>query len=154
MYWAAKSLQRAAEELELDGESVQSDHLLFEGKLLAVPVLLTLATEIGLKALQCQEKKGAPPRSHDLLALFDGLGEAARARLEATWPEIPNPLPGFPPIRPAIRETLSFHRHAFQRWRYMYEYIHKGPQTFQTGEIKGVLAAIVGVYEKLVDDAS
>ena len=78
MIWTAKSLQRVAKELDLPEEPSQSDSLLFMGKFFAGPVLLTLATEISLKAWQCRERKEKPDHSHDLLELFDGLGERFR----------------------------------------------------------------------------
>ena len=54
----AKSLHRAAKELEQNGsESSQSDRLHSMGKRRAVPILLSLATEIALKAWQVREGK-------------------------------------------------------------------------------------------------
>ena len=150
MIWNAKSLQRVAKELEWDGESPQSDHLLCSGKFLVVPILLALATEIALKAWQCRERKGKPDNSHDLLRLFDGLGEATRTRLAAKLPELPNPLPGFPPIRPGMRETLRSHKEAFVHWRYLYE---NSTGMFQTAAIEEVLAATIDVYDKAVDES-
>ena len=150
MIWTAKSLQRVAKELERHGEPPQSDPLLFSGKLLAVPVLLTLATEIALKAWQCRERKGKPDHGHDLLELFDGLGEATRTQLAAKFPEVPNPLPGFPPIRPGMRKTLCFHRKAFVHWRYLYE----DPRgVFQTPALNEVIAAIIDAYDKAADES-
>ena len=127
-----------------------TDHLLFSGKFLAVPILLALATEIALKAWQCRERKGKPDNSHDLLRLFDGLGEATRTRLAAKLPELPNPLPGFPPIRPGMRETLRAHKEAVVHWRYLYE---NSTGMFQTAAIEEVLAATIDVYDKAVDES-
>ena len=46
MIWNAKSLQRVVEKLERNGsESPQSDLLHIQGRALAVPILLSLATE-------------------------------------------------------------------------------------------------------------
>ena len=57
MIWNAKSLQRVMKELERYGsESSTSDPLLFQGSGLAGPILLSLATEISLKAWQCRER--------------------------------------------------------------------------------------------------
>ena len=83
MIWNAKSLQRVAKELERHEESPQSDPLLFSGRFLAGPNPLTLATEIALKAWQCQERKGKPDRSHDLMKLFDSLESSTQETLEA-----------------------------------------------------------------------
>ena len=146
MIWTAKSLQRVAKELDLPEEPSQSDSLLFMGKFFAGPVLLTLATEISLKAWQCRERKEKPDRSHDLLELFDGLEEATRTWLAAQFPEVLSPVPGFPPIRPGMRDTLCFHRNAFMRWRYLYE--NPGGNLFQTAELNEVLTAIIDAYDK------
>ena len=94
--------------------------------------------------------EGKPDNSHDLLRLFDGLGEATRTRLAAKLPELPNPLPGFPPIRPGMRETLRSHKEAFVHWRYLYE---NSTGMFQTAAIEEVLAATIDVYDKAVDES-
>ena len=66
----AKSLQRVVQELDRNAsKSRQSDPLLFMGIFHAVPILLSLATEIALKAYQCRERKGEPDHTHDLLEL-------------------------------------------------------------------------------------
>ena len=84
MIWNAKSLQRVAKELERNGsESPQQDPFLFSGILLAGPILLSLATEIALKAWQCRERKGKPEKIHDLLKLYDGLESSTQETLEA-----------------------------------------------------------------------
>ena len=81
-YWVienAKALQRVVEELHRpDSKSIESDPLLFQGKFLAEPILLSLAIEIALKAWQRRERQGAPDRGHDLLQLFEGLEEATQ----------------------------------------------------------------------------
>ena len=112
---------------------------------MAVPVLLALATEIALKAWLYKEKKETPDRRHDLLDLYDDLGEITRKRLEAKVPEVPHPLPGFPPAYRGIRETLCFHREMFMRWRYLYE---NPGHKFYTAELNNVLTAIIETYEK------
>ncbi len=78
----AKALQRVVKELEKnkskpfpsDGwgkwDRGTQDQLLFLGRFLAVPNLLSLATEIALKAWQCRERQKAPERTQDLLKLF------------------------------------------------------------------------------------
>ena len=75
----AKALQCVAEELHgQDSQSVKSDTVLFRGRALAEPILLSLALEIALKAWQRRERQGAPDRCHDLLQLFEGLEEATQ----------------------------------------------------------------------------
>lgn len=50
---------------------------------MTVPNLLTLATEIALKAWQCWERQKAPKRTHDLLKLFHSLEQDTQEVLEA-----------------------------------------------------------------------
>ena len=77
----ARSLQRVAKELEWDwSKSPESDPVLFEGKFLASPILLTLAIEIALKAWLCRERKKDPPCIHDLLELFKNWNLAHKHR--------------------------------------------------------------------------
>ena len=89
-YWMiqnAESLQRVAKHLgENSFESSESDPVLFTGKVLASPILLTLAVEIALKAWLCQEQKKDPPLTHDLLDLFNALEPTTRKALEAQMP--------------------------------------------------------------------
>ena len=87
MIWNAKSLQRVVEKLERNGsESPQSDLLHIQGRALAVPILLSLATEIALKALLCLERKKGPPRIHDLLKLFEQLEPDTQELLRTEMP--------------------------------------------------------------------
>ena len=61
---------------------------------IAVPVLLALAIELALKALQWNERDGGhPAQTHDLLVLFKGLRKDTRERIEANMPEVPGVLP-------------------------------------------------------------
>ena len=53
------------------------------GRLLAVPYLLSLATETALKAWQCRELQKAPERTHNLLDLFHRLKQDTQEMLEA-----------------------------------------------------------------------
>ena len=145
MIWRAMSLQRAAKELERIQDNSKQDTLLFMGGFIAVPVLLTLATEIALKAWLYREEKETPDRRHDLLDLYDDLGEITRKRLEAKVPEVSHPLPGFPPTYRGIRETLCFHRKIFIRWRYSYE---NPGHIFHIAEFNNVLTAIIETYEE------
>lgn len=134
----AKSLQRVANELESHMGDPHSDPLLFEGKFVAVPVLLTLATEIALKAWQCKEQKARPARSHDLLKLFDGLSEDTQTLLAEKLSRSLS-------TQPSIRTTLGFHRKIFEQWRYLYE---GGAKKFQIAEINNVLTVIIDTYEE------
>ena len=73
-YWMncnAKSLQEVANNLAANMElDSKSKNYLFSGKYMSTPILMALATEIALKALQCQERKSSPMYTHDLLELF------------------------------------------------------------------------------------
>ena len=90
MIWNARSLQRVVNTLERNpSASPQSDLLLFNGKGLAQAILLSLATEIALKALLCLERKKDPPRIHDLLKLFEQLEPDTQKVLRAEMPGWP-----------------------------------------------------------------
>ena len=159
----AKSLQRVAKELERNGsESSQSDSVLFKGKLLAVPILLSLATEIALKTWQVREGKKQPDPTHDLLQLFDSLKPDTQEMLEARMrklsphsvraaePSMRNLNPDLQDMLRArmhpLRDVLCSHKDAFERWRYSYETIISGGAWFGTGEIDRALTVIVGAY--------
>ena len=119
----ARSLQEVARHLKPDAESDDWDGVLFTGKVIAGPILLALATEIALKALQCRERGGAPDRTHDLLDLFDELTKPTQSWLDANYPR--NPIlfddSQFPPVVAGMRETLKQHRSAFLNWQYVHE---------------------------------
>ena len=121
----------------------QSDGSSFEGTTVAAPILLSLAAEIGLKAWQCKERNGPPDKTHDLLKLFDGLGENARRRLEDKMPEVPRPVAGLPPIYPGIRNVLCQNKNLFVEWRYAHEHVSLFAET---GVLKTALTAIVEAY--------
>ena len=156
----AKSLQRVARELEKNGqEAGQSDNWLFQGIVLAGPILLSLATEIALKAWQCSEREKAPDRTHDLLKLFDSLKQDTQEMLEArmrkvsphsVWagePRFRNLNPDLQDIWGAriqpLRAVLSSHCKAFQRWRYLYE---ESFAKFESAEIDRALTVIIDAY--------
>ena len=115
----------------------------FDRSSIAVPVLLTLAIELALKALQWNERGGRPPaHTHDLLMLFKGLKEDTRERIEANMPEIPGMFPE-EPYWPGVRTTLSRARNVFIDWRYPYEH----PGLFvETPVLKTALKAILDVH--------
>ena len=136
----ALSLQEVARKLT-DGE-------FDKGRFRAHPVLLALATEIALKAWQCRERKGGDPdHRHDLVALFDGLSEDARNRLEARFQTHPDPFGAHAVDRPGdlvgMRQVLEAHRNTFEAWRYSYEH---DALFAATPQLKEVLAAIIETY--------
>lgn len=164
----AKSLQCVAKELEgKKSESLQQDSFLFGGIMLASPILLSLATEIALKAWQCRERKGKPEKIHDLLRLFEGLESRTQERLEARmrklspysiWAEDPrmrNLTPDMQFIlkakRHPLRDVLFSHRNAHTHWRF----IHEIPNcAFETAEIDRALTVIIDAYINREEDIS
>ena len=142
----AESLQRVAKKLERNGsESSQSDSVLFKGKFLAVPILLSLATEIALKAWQVRERKKNPDWTHDLLKLFKCLKPDTQEMLEARMRKLSPPAVLFLTKHP-LRDVLCSHKDAFERWRYSYETTISGGAWFEAPEIDRALTAIVDAY--------
>ena len=113
MMTRASELGRLVDHLDDAGMSGQRDGSRAEGTSVAVPILLSLAAEIGLKAWQCRERNGPPDKTHDLLALFDALGENTRRRLEDKMPEVPSLVARLPPYYPGIRDALSQNKNLF-----------------------------------------
>ena len=165
----AKALQRVVKELEKNKsfpsdergnrDRGTQDRLLFMGKLLAVPNLLSLATEIALKAWLCWEQK-APERTHDLLKLFQSLEQNTQEMLEAkmrkvsphsVWAGQPR-MQNLGPLEQAmfaakmhpLRDILRSHSDANMRWRYIYE---EPEAKFETAEIDRALTVIIDAYE-------
>ena len=146
MIWNAKSLQRVVKELERYGsESSMSDPFLFKGSGLAEPILLSLATEIALKAWQCRERKNAPDRTHDLLDLFMGLEPETQELLQAGMPGWSEILGGTPFTYGSLAELLWSHRDSHTYWRYLHE---KRWGVFRSGELNQVLTVILNAYDK------
>ena len=115
----------------------------FDRSSIAGPVLLALAVELALKALQWNERDGRQPdRTHDLLALFKDLKKDTRERIEANMPEVPGILPDLP-RRPGIRTALCRAKNVFVNWRYPYE--HRGLMV-ETADLKTALKAILDVH--------
>ena len=108
MMTRANELGRLVELLEAE----QRDGVWHEGTNMAVPVLLSLAAEIVLKAWHRSEGNEAAIKTHDLLELFDSLGENTRRRLEDKMPEVPSPIPDWP-IYPGIRNALYQNKKIF-----------------------------------------
>jgi len=161
-YWMirnAESLQRVAKHLEEDSlESAESDQLLFGGKFLAGPILLTLAVEIALKALLCQEQKKDPPLTHDLLSLFQQLEPVTQKSLQAQMPgwaafdfwfprESPYPQESLPEVLWSCRipdqSRRTGYTDAHTYWRYLHE--HQWG-TCRTGELDQALTLIIRSY--------
>ena len=148
----AISLSRVAEEIDKGAEKAGlEDALLFEGVMLAEPVLLSLGAEIALKAWQCRERNGVPDRTHDLLALFDGLGDESKKQLEEKMPEVEGPVRGLPPVYPGIRNALALCKSVFTEWRYAHE--HESLYA-ETGFLKTALKAIIDAYIDLPQAAA
>ena len=162
MIYSARSLQRVANELERNGrESGMSDEQLFEGIFLAGPILLSLATEIALKAWLCSERQEPPAHTHDLLELFESLNQDTQERLEAMMRKVSpfsinagdRRMQGLSPevqdmfgarTRP-LRDVFSEHRQANVRWRFLYE---QHWERFETSEIDRALTVIIGAYDE------
>ena len=103
----AQSLQRVAETLQPDAELDSPGSALYRGKTVAVPMLLGLATEIALKAWQCEPRNGRYDRSHDLVGLFDSLDVGTKSRLEGALPPM-RLVAKLSPQRATMREVLFF----------------------------------------------
>lgn len=144
MLWNARALQCAAQAVEEASCHRPTDELLLSASVLAVPVLLALATEIALKASLSPEQRAAREfRTHDLVTLFDGLPVSTRARLEEALPEFRDPyLPPahFPPVVPSMRHTLHAHRDTFSSWRYLHEQFSG---QIETSSLERALCAIL-----------
>ena len=170
----AKALQRVVKELEKNKPKPSpsdewgkwdrgtEDQLLFMGRFLAVPNLLSLATEIALKAWQCRERQKAPERIHNLLKLFHSLEQDTQEMLEARMRKVsPDSIwagqPGMQNLGPFEQEMLGAKMHPLRdvlrshcdvniRWRYIHEETY-GAQ-FETGEMDLALTVIIDAYEK------
>ena len=155
-YWMicnAKSLQKVANYLAADMElESNSENFLFSGKIMSVPILMALATEIALKTLQCQERKSSPMHSHDLLKLFEGLSEDTQTRLEERLPSRLDPVSlrlgvqDFFPVGAGMRKVLEFHRCSFGRWRYRYE---DPGESFYPSALDEALTVIINTYDQI-----
>ena len=155
-YWMicnAKSLQEVANHLAADMEpESKSENFLFSGKFMSTPILMALATEIALKALQCQERKRSAMRTHDLWKLFEGLREDTQTRLEKRLPSQLDPvslhlgLQDFFPVDAGMRKVLEFHRYSFMHWRYKYE---RPGGSFYLHALDEALTVIINTYAQI-----
>ena len=154
----AEALQRVVKHLdEASLESSDSDPLLFGGRVLAGPILLTLAVEIALKALLCQEQKKEPPRTHDLLELFNALEPTTRRALEAPMPgwtafdifpkESPYTHGSLPEVLWSCRIPDKSRRSGYTDAHTYWRYIHENRWgNCRTGELGQALTLIVRRY--------
>ena len=82
---------------------------------------MTLAVEIALKALQCQEGKEDIDRKHDLVELFRVLNEDTQARLKVRVPTILNPvslkleIQDYISVGAGIEKVLEYHQSTFTK---------------------------------------
>lgn len=156
----ARSLRIVAKELEKNGKEVgPGDYRLFLGMGMAGAILLSLATEIALKAWQCSDRGRAPVRTHDLLRLFELLDTDTQAMLEArmrklsphsAWagdPRFRNLNADFQAMFAAkmhpLRDVLCEHRDANVDWRYLYE---RPFVSFETSEIDRALTVLIDAF--------
>ena len=146
MIWNARSLQRVARQLGSGRVPPREDVFLFTGQQLVEPILLALATEIGLKVWQCRERKGPPDSEHDLLKLFEGLSEEARDVLKAGCPEqaLPGDVQVYIPIHSGMRRILETHRDTFVCWRYVHETMN---EYVYTPALDAALTGIIETYD-------
>ena len=150
MIWNAKSLQRVVKELERNGsESPQLDLLHIQGRGLAMPILLSLATEIALKALLCLERKKDPPRIHDLLKLFEQLEPDTQELLRTEMPGWAEIIEVSPFDYGSLPEILWSHRDAHTYWRFFHE---RQWGVFRTAELNQALTVIISAYDKRWND--
>ena len=169
----AKALQRVVKELEKNRSKLfpldewskwnrdTEAKLLFEGTFLAIPNLLSLATEIALKAWLCRERQKDPERTHDLLKLFQSLEQDTQEMLEARMQK-QSPCPvwagqtGMQNLSPCeqemlgakmypLRDVLRSHSDVNIRWRYIHE---ETSAQCELPEIDRALTVIIDAYEK------
>ena len=156
MICRAKSLQKVTNRLASNKDLEHSDSSMFEGTIAASSILLALATEIALKALQCQERDEVPDHTHDLLELFEGLSEKVQSRLEEELPMQLDPISirlGAHEVCPdgaGIRKMLEFHRESFEQSRYSYESMGG---IFYTSAMNEVLTVIIETYYKTMAES-
>ena len=146
---SAKALKFFANYLEACTQIPESNRLLFDGKLIATPMLFLSGIAISLKALQCSEREGEPDHHYDLLKLFDNSKEDTQVKLEEKIPklsqsnlELLNP----DPLSPGIRSILEGHKNVFKNASYIYE---NPTLRAYTTELDGVLDAIIKVYVEM-----
>ncbi len=173
MIMNAKALQRVVKELEKNRSKLfpldewskwnrdTEARLLLNGMFLAIPNLLSLATEIALKAWQCRERQKDPDHIHNLLELFESLEQDTQEMLEArmqkqspcpVWagqPRMQNLSPLEQEMLGAkmhpLRDVLRSHSDVYKRWRYLHE---ETSAQCELPEIDRALTVIIDAYEK------
>lgn len=159
----AESLRLVAKELQPKSSDPKTDTRLFDGVFLSVPILLTHATEIALKAWQFREFEEVNTRTHDLLKLYQSLKPSTRKMLEARmrkvspnsiWSEDPrfqNQSPDVQEVFRAkthpLRDVLSSHCDLNVRWRFLYE--ERYSVKFDIGEINLALTVLIESFYKI-----
>ena len=100
------------------------------------------ALELALKALIRQvSPNNNPPKTHDLLRLFEQLPKAVKGHMNARWNDIDGRSPSAQQL--SFDEFLGEYRLLFEDARYLYE--TKGPQKFTSMDFE--LALLVVMYE-------
>ena len=127
-----------------DAANDLDEPLLFQGTAIAIPTLLALATELALKGLHMRTR-GAAPRGHDLLELFERLPLETRRRLEQKMPGVLGRHPELESAYPSIRETFEANRSVFVEWRYMHEHLWLRADT---SFVKNALGALIDTFEE------
>ncbi|MDE0158829.1 MAG: hypothetical protein OXI02_04860 [Candidatus Dadabacteria bacterium] len=151
----AKSMLFLARELKETTDIKKQDPLLYEGRIVTTPALFTLATELALKALYCQEtKSNKAEATHDLIKLFEQLEENTQEELEATFEELGRNTRGrleaeWPKPPSKIRYVLHESRRTFVSWRYP----SRSSLTCYTGELDEVISTIIKIYDKRERDS-
>ena len=100
---------------------------------------------------------GTPKRTHDLLKLFKGLSEDTQARLEEGLPSRLDPVSlrlgvqDFFPVGAGMRKVLEYHRHSFERWRYL----HEDPRKIcYLPELNEALTVIIETYNQIQTESA
>ena len=159
----AESLLRVAKELQQKSSDFKTDTRLFEGVFLSVPILLSLATEIALKAWQFRELEEVNTRTHDLLKLFQSLKPSTQEMLEARMRKVsPNSIwsedPRLQNLNPDVqemfrakmnplRDILRSHSDLNVRWRFLYE--EEYTVKFDLSEIELALTVLIKSFYKM-----
>ena len=158
MMRTARSLQRFVRKIQKNGFfDAKSDILLFDGTLVAIPVLLAFATELALKALLYRGGHKKLERTHNLIHLYEKLNKELRNRIEEKKPIFdPYELVKFSgsdtlSCHTPVGKVLNYHKDAFKEWRYLHEN-HNNERyynmSFHQGALDRVLDAIISVYDE------
>ena len=151
----AQALQHLGKKLDETIDINKDDPFLYRGKVVISPILFALATELALKALYCLETKSNRVKGiHDLVDLFDQLGEDTQVELEATFEELGKNSRGRlaagwpkPPLS-MIRHVLWESRETFVSWRYPSEF----SLSCYTGNLDEALSTIIRTYYKRLEE--